>query len=134
VLKDGLICSYLQAGWISVQPDGYHCRKHLLILALRKIQVMKTSTKMLALAGVATGGTLGLLLAPQKGAVTRKKLARDLNRAAALLNGNRKKEKLQMVKEKLETQRQRLDELIQHIKTKLAMFEASDAGTDPGSV
>jgi gas vesicle protein len=90
---------------------------------------MKNSTKMLAAAGLLAGGTLGLLFAPQKGADTRRKIAKDLRRMAVLLEGPCNKNQLMAIKERLERHKQNLDSCLQKINSKLDKTESRDMKT-----
>jgi gas vesicle protein len=85
---------------------------------------MKKSTKLLAAASLAAGGAIGVLLAPEKGSETRKKLNQQLRRLKALSNGEWKREKLVMVKDKLEEHKEKLEKHLQKID---AMIKELDA-------
>jgi len=89
---------------------------------------MKKSSKLLVAAGLAAGGALGALLAPDKGSETRKKLNKEVRRLARLMNGKCKEEKLKIAKEKLEEHKERVEMHIQRINEKIAEYEAGELG------
>ena len=62
---------------------------------------MKNSTKLLAAGSMLAGGLIGILLSPGKGSDNRRKLRKQLRKAAALLNGNCSREKLLIVNKHL---------------------------------
>lgn len=85
---------------------------------------MKNSSKILATlaVGVASGAVLGLLFAPDKGAVTRKKIAGRGKKLLKTMNGKFGKEGLAIAKEKLEKQ-------LQKVNTKLQEFATDHSST-----
>jgi len=76
-------------------------------------------------AGLAAGAMLGVLLAPEKGADSRKKMARGLRKLNKILHGEVSKEKLAFVKDKLEKHKERLERHIQKIDARLSRQEAN---------
>lgn len=88
---------------------------------------MKKSTKILATvaAGMAIGGTLGLLYAPDKGSETRAKLDRKLKKLNRDFNGGCSKEQLEFVKGKLEQHKQRLEKHLLKINERIAEKEVN---------
>jgi len=84
---------------------------------------MKKSSKLLIAAGMAAGGALGTLFAPEKGSETRKKLKKQVRRFASSLNGKCEEEKLKMIREKLEEHKKRVEKHIEKINLKLAEYE-----------
>ena len=93
---------------------------------------MKNSSRILiaTAAGVAIGGTLGVLLAPGKGSESRKMINKKFARFSGLLNGECSKEKLEMVKQKMEKHRERLDKHLQRINARIQKAEAVVAGSN----
>jgi gas vesicle protein len=90
---------------------------------------MKKTAKLLIAGGIAAGGAMGLLLAPEKGSETRKKLRNQLNRLIYTSGCANKKEKLLMVKGRLEKHRDRLNNYIQKINS---VIEKLDTGKAAG--
>ena len=88
---------------------------------------MKKSSKVLATvaAGMAIGGALGLLYAPEKGSETRAKLDKKLKKLTRNFDGNCNKEQLEFVKGKLEQHKQRLEKHLQKINARIAEKEAN---------
>jgi gas vesicle protein len=76
---------------------------------------MKNSTKILAAAavGIAAGGLLGLLFAPDKGVETRKKFAKKGGNILKKIKGDLNKAKMSKLKEKLEAQLQKVNAKIE---------------------
>lgn len=90
---------------------------------------MKTSVKALIGLGAITGGTLALLIAPEKGSITRKKLARSLRKIADGLNGHcSEEEKLRAAKALLSKQKEIIESRLTKIDQKLALSENPAAG------
>lgn len=83
---------------------------------------MKKSSKILIAAGLAAGGALGALFAPDKGSETRKKLNKQVRRLARSMNGKCAEEKLIIAREKLEEHKERVERHIQKINTKIAEY------------
>jgi gas vesicle protein len=83
---------------------------------------MKKSTKLLAATSILAGGALGVLFAPDKGFETRKKLNRKLEKLSSI-GGSCRKEKLIIVREKLEEHRQRLNRHLEKINSLIADYE-----------
>jgi gas vesicle protein len=112
--------------WLSM--NNHLTREYL--LKLFKIISMKDSSKTLlaAAAGVAVGSTLGLLLAPEKGSETRKKMDKKFREFANSLSGECSKERLEMAKQKLETHKERVEMHLRRINERLQKSEAK-AGT-----
>lgn len=83
---------------------------------------MKNSTKILAAAaiGVVAGGVLGLLLAPDKGNETRKKIAKQSEKMMKTIKGGFGREKMARMKEKLENK-------LQKITAKMEEFSKEDS-------
>ena len=84
---------------------------------------MKNSTKLLVIAaiGVAAGGVLGLLFAPDKGDETRKKIAKQKDKMMKKIKDGFGKERMARVKQKLETKLQKVNAKIEEISRKEAM-------------
>jgi gas vesicle protein len=78
---------------------------------------MKNSTKILAAAavGIAAGGLLGLLFAPDKGAETRKKFTKKGGTILNKIKGEFNKEKMARLKEKLEARLQKVNAKMEEI-------------------
>ena len=93
--------------------------------------VMDKSTKILiaGAAGLAAGAMLGVMLAPGKGAESRRKLARGLRKLNKLLHGDVSREKLAFVKDKLEKHKERLERHIQKIEARLNRQETNGQTT-----
>lgn len=73
---------------------------------------MKNSSKLIAAAslGLIAGGTLGLLLAPEKGNDTRKIIGKKAKGLLKVVNKNLRSEQLNRAKEKLETALQKVNQ------------------------
>lgn len=73
---------------------------------------MKNSSKLIAAAslGLIAGGTLGLLLAPEKGNDTRKIISKKAKGLLKVVNKNLRSEQLNRAKEKLETALQKVNQ------------------------
>jgi gas vesicle protein len=95
---------------------------------------MKNSSKIAiaAAAGVAIGSSLGILLAPEKGVETRKKLEKKLGKVRNSLNGDWSKEKLMIASQKLEQHKKRVEMHLQRINAKLEKAEAKNSAELPG--
>jgi len=91
---------------------------------------MKKSTKLLAAASMAAGGALGILLAPEKGSETRKKLNKQLRRLKSLSNNQCKLDKLVVVKDKLERHKERVEKHIQKIAAMIREIEAGNKSAE----
>jgi len=78
---------------------------------------MKNSTKILAAAavGIAAGGLLGLLFAPDKGAETRKKFTKKGSSIVNKIKDEFNKEKLAKLKEKLEAKLQQVNAKMEEV-------------------
>ena len=102
----------------------YFCRSKEIIEPF-KISIMKNSSKVIAAAaaGVAAGGALGVLFAPDKGSETRVKFDKQAKKLVKLFHSKCTKEQLIMVKEKLEKHKERLENHIQKINTKIEARE-----------
>ncbi len=84
----------------------------------------KPSKELITIAtGMALGGTLGVLFAPEKGYEMRKKLETQARKLAKSFDGNCSREQLEMVKEKMEQHKVRLEKHLQKINSKLSEFE-----------
>ena len=78
---------------------------------------MKNSSKVLTAlaAGVAAGGVLGVLFAPDKGKVTREKISSNGKKLFKTIQKRTKKEGLNIAKEKLEKHLQKVNGKLQQI-------------------
>jgi gas vesicle protein len=84
---------------------------------------MKNSSKTLLAAGLMAGGAIGILFAPGKGSESRKRLEKRIGKFSRLMDGKCSKEKLEMVRGKLEQHKARLDESLQRINARIAARE-----------
>lgn len=74
-------------------------------------------------AGMALGGTLGVLFAPEKGYEMRKKLEAQARKLSKSFDGKCSREQLETVKEKMEQHKLRLERHLQKINAKLSEYE-----------
>jgi gas vesicle protein len=91
---------------------------------------MKKSTKLLAAASIAAGSALGILFAPGKGSETRKKLNKKLRKLSGSVDSECGKEKLVMIKGKLEKHKQRVEKHLQKINSRIAEYESQVSGEE----
>ena len=80
---------------------------------------MKNSSKVLTAlaAGVAAGGVLGVLFAPDKGTVTREKISSNGKKLFKTIQGRTKKEGLNIAKGKLEKHLKKVNTKLQKMST-----------------
>jgi len=84
---------------------------------------MKNSSKLFIAAGLATGGVLATLFAPDKGSETRKKLKKQLGKLRGEVNDQCSKEKLLVAKEKLEEHKLRVEKHLRKINSRIAEYD-----------
>ena len=85
---------------------------------------MKNSSKALVAAGLMAGGAIGILFAPGKGSESRKRLEKRIKKFSGLMNGECSKERLEMVRGKLEQHKARLEHHLERINAKIAAKES----------
>jgi gas vesicle protein len=85
---------------------------------------MKKSTKLLAAASLAAGSALGVLFAPDKGSVTRKKLNKKIKKLSDSMGEECRIERLIMVRDKLEKHKQQLESHLEKINMRIAEYES----------